>query len=48
MFSGDANERVLKRKTREVMNRIKSAREAEEGIGRMGTPCIKGAARTER
>lgn len=45
-FSGET--RVLPRKARAVIKRIMSARETAGGSGRIGMPCMLGAARMER
>ena len=48
MFSAENRGRVLTRKAVAVMKSIMRAREIFGGMGRMGTPWIAGAARTER
>ena len=48
MFSGEKKGRVLMRKAEAVMKRIMRARETLGGTGRIGTPWMAGAARTER
>ena len=48
MFSGEYIGRVLTMKIMHTIVRMKSARDTAGGIDRIGTPCMLGAARTER